>query len=176
MDVNISGENIDTIIGTARTVFGTIRQKMASAQVRPVPSLENSYPEANFIPDRSRVLANGMTEEELGLAIDVIMDGRKIGEYKPEQTKKVDLVLRSGREDIRTPEDIANSLIANRFGQLIRVGDVADIAYGQGMMQIDHLERKTQYQAGSDATHGSAPSGGPGNDSERYRGPPAKGR
>jgi HAE1 family hydrophobic/amphiphilic exporter-1 len=142
VDVNISGNDIDLIIQQARALFGTLRAKLPDAQVRPVPSLENSYPEANFIPDRSRVMANGLTEEELGLAVDVIMDGRKIGEFKPEQAKKIDLVLRSDDERIQVPEDIAQSLIANHYGQLIRIRDVSDIHYSQGMMQIDHLERK----------------------------------
>jgi HAE1 family hydrophobic/amphiphilic exporter-1 len=119
-----------------------LRQKLPDAQVRPEPSLENTYPEANFIPDRSKVLANGMSEAELGLAVDVIMDGRKIGEFKPEQQKKIDLVLRSDQGEIQTPEDVAQSMLANPFGQLIRIADVARIAYTQGMTQIYHLERK----------------------------------
>ena len=142
VDLDISGDAIDAIIAAARTLFGTLRQKLPDAQVRPEPSLENSYPEANFIPDRSRILANGISEADLGLAVDVIMDGRKIGEFKPEQKKKIDLVLRSDQADIRVPEDIAQSVIANPYGQLIRIGDVARIQYGQGMTQIYHLERK----------------------------------
>jgi HAE1 family hydrophobic/amphiphilic exporter-1 len=110
--------------------------------VRPVPSLENTYPEANFIPNRSKVMANGITETELGLYIDVIMDGRTVGEYKPEEAKKMDLVLRSSEENIQTPEDIAASVLANRYGSLIRIADVARLQYDQGMMQVDHLERK----------------------------------
>jgi len=142
VDVNISGENINRIIQVARTLFGTIRQSMAQSQVRPVPSLENSYPEANFVPDRSNAVANGLSEQEVGLYIDVIMDGRKIGEYKPEQAKKMDLVLRNDASSIQIPEDIAESIIANKYGHLIRIGDVAELEYDQGMMQIDHLERK----------------------------------
>ncbi len=140
--VNISGQNIDRIIEAARTLFGAIRQSMTRAQVRPVPSLESSYPEANFIPDRSRAVANGLSEKEIGLYIDVIMDGRKIGEYKPEQAKKIDIVLRSDASAIQIPEDIADSIIANKYGHLIRIGDVAELKYDQGMMQVDHLERK----------------------------------
>jgi HAE1 family hydrophobic/amphiphilic exporter-1 len=142
IEVNIAGEDIDAIITAARILFGAIKKQMPQAQVRPVPSIENSYPEANFIPDRSRILANGMTEEDLGLYVDVLMDGRKIGEFKPEQEKKIDLVLRSSAGTIKTPEDIADSLITNGYGRLIRIRDVADLVYGQGMMQINHLERK----------------------------------
>ncbi|ETR71542.1 MAG: hydrophobic/amphiphilic exporter-1, HAE1 family [Candidatus Magnetoglobus multicellularis str. Araruama] len=142
VDVNISGENIDNIVSVSRILFGTILQSINAAQVRPVPSLENSYPEANFIPDRSKTLANGITEQELGFYIDVIMDGRKVGEFKPETGKKMDLVLRSDQSEIIIPENIKNSVIANSFGNLIRIGDIAQLKYDQGMMQINHLERK----------------------------------
>jgi hydrophobic/amphiphilic exporter-1 (mainly G- bacteria), HAE1 family len=142
IDVNIAGDSIDTIIEAARTLFGTIRQKIAKAQVRPVPSLDNSYPEANFIPKREQAVANGLSEADIGLFIDVLMDGRKVSEYKPELLKKIDLVLRSEDTQINSPEDIAGSIIANRSGQLIRIDDVVDLVYGQGMTQIDHRERK----------------------------------
>ena len=32
-------------------------------------------------------------EQDIGLYIDVLMDGRKVGEYKPEALKKIDLVF-----------------------------------------------------------------------------------
>jgi HAE1 family hydrophobic/amphiphilic exporter-1 len=142
IDVNISGEDINRIIQVARILFGTIQQSLQWRNVRPLPSLENSYPEANFVPDRSNAVANGLSEQEVGLYIDVIMDGRKIGEYKPEQAKKMDLVLRNDASGIQIPEDIAESIIANKYGHLIRISDVAELKYDQGMMQIDHLERK----------------------------------
>ncbi len=141
IDVNISGHDIDRIIEVARTLFGAISAQMPDSQVRPVPSLEISYPEANIIPDRSKLLANGLTEEELGVYIDILMDGRKIDDYKPEGLKQIDLVLRSDSNNIQSPEDIQDSLIANKFGNLIRIKDVSHLKYDQGMTQIDHLER-----------------------------------
>jgi hydrophobic/amphiphilic exporter-1 (mainly G- bacteria), HAE1 family len=142
VDVNVSGEDINRLIDVARMLFGSVKKNIENAQVRPVPSLENSYPEANFFPNRSKLLANGITEEELGLLVDIMMDGRQVGEFKPEQAKKIDLVLRSDDKDIKIPEDIANSSISTQFGKLVRIKDVADMSYGQGMTQIDHLERK----------------------------------
>ncbi len=44
--------------------------------------------------------------------------------------------------EIQVPEDIADSLIANRYGNLVRIADVAELHYDQGMTQIDHLERR----------------------------------
>jgi HAE1 family hydrophobic/amphiphilic exporter-1 len=89
VDLDISGDAIDAIIAAARTLFGTLRQKLPDAQVRPEPSLENSYPEANFIPDRSRILANGISEADLGLAVDVIMAARSANSNRSRRKKSI---------------------------------------------------------------------------------------
>ena len=41
-----------------------------------------SVPEAQIVPDRERLKANGMTSRELGVALDVLMDGAFIGDFK----------------------------------------------------------------------------------------------
>jgi HAE1 family hydrophobic/amphiphilic exporter-1 len=145
VDVNISGENIQDIIQAAYGLFGAISSSMENTQIRPIPSLEASYPEANIIPNREKLAANGLTARDLGVYIDILMDGRKIEEYRPEGIKQVDLVLKgessSENSSENSPEDILNSTIVNSFGNLIRIRDVADISYGEGMPQINHLER-----------------------------------
>lgn len=141
VDVNISGEDIQDIIQASYALFGTIRAKMENTQVRPVPSLEASYPEVKIIPNKEKLAANGLTAEDLGIYVDILMDGRKIEEYRPEGIKQVDLVLKGQDNFNSTPEDVLNSTIVNSFGDLIRVRDVANIEYSEGMPQIDHLER-----------------------------------
>lgn len=142
VDVNISGEDYPTIVATAGMLYGAISQAIPGSQIRPVPSLEIGYPEANLIPERGKVLANGLSEESLGTYVDVLMDGRKIGEYKPEGSKVMDLVLTSASDHIKAPEDLLNQQISTPHGDLIRIGDLASIEYTQGMTQVDHLERK----------------------------------
>ncbi len=141
VDVNISGEEMDDIIQAAYALFGAITAKMENTQVRPVPSLEASYPEVKIIPNKEKLAANGLTAEDLGVYVDILMDGRKIEEYRPEGIKQVDLVLKGQPSFASSPEDILNSTIVNSFGDLIRVRDVAGISYSEGMPQINHLER-----------------------------------
>ncbi len=142
IDINISGQDIDTMIKAGRILFGTVGQKIPGAQVRPIPSLETSYPEVKIIPDKERLAANGLSEADLGIYVDVLMDGRKIDEYRPEGIKQVDLVVKGKDAVFTSPEAILESTIVNAFGQLIRIGDVADLEYTQGMPQINHLERQ----------------------------------
>jgi HAE1 family hydrophobic/amphiphilic exporter-1 len=142
VEVNISGENIENIAGSAMTLFGAVKQKIQGAQVRPIPSLETSYPEIQVIPNKEKLAANGLSEKDLGTYVDILMDGRRIDDYSPEGIKKIDLVLKGSDKEFDSPENILQATIVNNFGDLIKVGDVADLKYSQSMPQINHLERK----------------------------------
>ena len=142
VEVNISGENIDTIAGAAMALYGGISQKIQGAQIRPIPSLETSYPEILVIPNKQRLAANGLTEQDLGVYVDILMDGRRIDDYSPAGVKKIDMVVKGSDEEFTSPESILKATIVNNYGDLIKVGDVADLKYSQSMPQINHLERK----------------------------------
>jgi HAE1 family hydrophobic/amphiphilic exporter-1 len=104
--VDLSGPDIAALTQAAGAMFGMITKAIPEAQIRPLPSLEMSYPEIVVAPDRERVRAAGMTARELGEAIDVLMDGRIIGDYKQEGEKTFDLVLKASEQDIETPEEL----------------------------------------------------------------------
>ena len=142
VEVNISGEDIDTIAAAAMTLYGGIGQKIQGAQIRPIPSLETSYPEILVIPNKQKLAANGLTEQDLGVYVDVLMDGRRIDDFSPAGVKKIDLVVKGSDTEFTSPESILQATIVNNFGDLIKVGDVADLQYSQSMPQINHLERK----------------------------------
>ncbi len=142
VEVNVSGEKIDTIVAGARLLYGAVGAKIPSAQIRPVPSLETSYPEIRVLPIKEKLAANGLTERDLGMYVDILMDGRKIDEYRPEGSKQVDLVLKGDEQVFDTPEKILAATIVNGYGDLIKVGDVARLEYSESMPQINHLERK----------------------------------
>jgi HAE1 family hydrophobic/amphiphilic exporter-1 len=141
IDVNISGSDITAITSSAWMLRGAIMEKIPQTQVRPVPSPETSYPEVLILPNKEKLAANGLSEEDLGTYVDILMDGRKIGEFRPEGIKQTDLVLTGSDQVYETPEDILNATIVNRYGNLIRIGDVASLEYSSGMPQISHLER-----------------------------------
>ena len=142
VDLNISGEDMDDIVNAGRMLFGAVSQAIPGSQIRPVPSLEISYPEGRVVADKLKLAANGLTEQELGVYIDVLMNGRKVDEFGPEGKDRIDLVVRGSEAEFKTPEDILNAPIVNNIGRQVRIGDVAAIHYGSGMTQIDRLEKK----------------------------------
>jgi hydrophobic/amphiphilic exporter-1 (mainly G- bacteria), HAE1 family len=142
VEVNISGEDIDAIVGAGRMLYGAISQSVEKSQVRPIPSLETSYPEIRFIPNKEKLASSGLSERDLGVYIDILMDGRKIDEFRPDGVKQIDLVLKGSDKRFDSPENILKATLVNQFGDLIKVGDIADLVYSQSMPQVNHLERK----------------------------------
>ena len=142
IEIDFSGTDLEQIVAAAGTMFGMTMQAIPNSQIRPVPSLELLYPEVRFIPERDRVRAAGMTTEGLGTAIDVILDGRNIGDFKEEGKKKIDLVLKGSPKDVSTPEDLAASLIAVPKGWAVPVSSLARMQRTNSMNEIRHLERK----------------------------------
>lgn len=142
IDVDITGDDLDRIIAAGGQLYGAIMGAMQGTQVRPIPSLETAYPEANFIPQKEMLAASGLTENDLGVYVDVLMDGRKIDEFRPEGDRQLDMVLKGPKDRVATPEALLNTPLVNPYGSLVRVGDVARLVYTQGMTQVNHLERK----------------------------------
>ncbi|MBC8207811.1 MAG: efflux RND transporter permease subunit [Desulfobulbaceae bacterium] len=142
VEVNISGTDVAPIIAAGRTLYGAISGAVPGAQVRPVPSLEDSYPEVRILPRREQLASNGLNESDLGSMVDILMDGRIIGEYGPDGVKQVNLVLKGSDQVYDSPESLLATQVVNGAGQRVLLADLSDVEYTQGMPQINHLERK----------------------------------
>jgi HAE1 family hydrophobic/amphiphilic exporter-1 len=142
IDVDLSGEDLNRLVAAAGMMFGVILQEIPGSQVRPVPSLELLFPEVRLIPDRERLRAVGMSARDFGISVDVLMDGRDIGEFKQEGEKKIDLKLKASEQDIATPEILYQSVTAVPGGRVVLVSSLAELERTTGITQIRHLERK----------------------------------
>jgi hydrophobic/amphiphilic exporter-1 (mainly G- bacteria), HAE1 family len=112
------------------------------SQIRPVPSLELLFPEVRLIPDRDRLRALGMSARDFGLIVDVLMEGRIIGDFKQEGQKKIDLRLLGAEADIVTPEALYRAPVAAPGGQVVPLSSLADLERTFGITQVRHLERQ----------------------------------
>ena len=140
--LNVTGGDLNRIVAASGTMFGMIRSKIENSQVRPVPSIELTYPEVRIIPDRDRLRANGMSTRDLGTALDVLMDGRVVGDFKQEGKKKIDLILKASDQETLTPQDLFQATLATPSGKLVPVSSLASLEETTGMAQIRHLERE----------------------------------
>jgi hydrophobic/amphiphilic exporter-1 (mainly G- bacteria), HAE1 family len=141
IDVNLSGTEIDTLFSSAGRMMGAIRGGIDEVQMRPVPSLDIMYPEANFIPDQDRLRALGMTAQDFAIGLDVLMDGRKIGEFKEEGKKKIDLVLKASESAYGSAGELQAASIPTPTGQAMPVSALSRMVETTGITSIRHLER-----------------------------------
>jgi HAE1 family hydrophobic/amphiphilic exporter-1 len=142
IDVDISGYQLGQVVQAGGILFGAIQKEIPGSQVRPVPSLDISYPEVRLHPDRDRLRSVGMTETDFGIATDVLLDGRKVGDFRPVGEKAIDLVVLSSEKDVDTPEKLYGSLVATPVGKVVPISSLAGIERTAGITEIRHLERK----------------------------------
>ncbi len=142
IDVDISGTDLDKIIITAlelqRIIFETFGEK---TQISPRPSLEMLYPEINLYPNGERLKAVGLDSRSFGIAVDVLMDGKKISEYKEEGREKIDLILKTQESQITSPEELYLASIYTPEGGILPISSLAIQKLEYGINEIRHLER-----------------------------------
>ena len=142
IEVNISGDDLNRIVQVAGVLYGAIMKEIPQSQIRPVPSLELLFPEARLEPLRDRLKAVNMTARDFGIALDVLMDGRDIGDFKQEGQKKIDLIIKASEADIHSPEKLYHSMIAIPGGRIVPISSLSKLKRTAGITQIRHLERQ----------------------------------
>jgi hydrophobic/amphiphilic exporter-1 (mainly G- bacteria), HAE1 family len=125
IEVDVSGEDLNRLVQAAGMLFGEIMGAVPGSQIRPVPSLELLFPEVRLIPDRDRLRALGMSARDFGLIVDVLMDGRDIGDYKQDGQKKIELRLMGSETDIDTPEALYSAPVAVPGGKVVPLSSLA---------------------------------------------------
>ncbi|MBN2782188.1 MAG: efflux RND transporter permease subunit [Campylobacterales bacterium] len=138
VNVDISGQKIEEIANVGGMMFGAIREAMQGSQVRPVPSIELLYPEVRIIPNKENLKTVGMSSSELGVVADVLMNGRKIGDFQEDGKKKIDLVIKANEDEIQTPLDIYNSQISTNSGELVPFSELSSLKRTTGISEIRH--------------------------------------
>jgi len=142
IDVDFSGPDINRLVMAAGMMYGILKKEIPDAQLRPVPSLEILFPEVRIRPKREKLRAVGMSVRDLGVITDVLMDGRKIADFKPEGSKKIDLILKTSEDNITTPEALYRAQITTPSGKVVPLSSLSTLERTNGITQIRHLERE----------------------------------
>lgn len=143
IDLDISGPDLETIIGVALPAFGMISQAMPQSegyQHRPIPGLELGAPEVRVIPDRTKLADNGVTARELGDSVDAFNDGLRVAEITIEG-KRIDLTLKGPSEYVNATQGIDTLPVVTQTGQILLAESLANVVVTSGPTEIRHIER-----------------------------------
>ena len=142
IEVDISGPELSRLTTAGGALFGMIRRTMPNTQIRPVPSLELTSPEVTILPRRDRSAALGVNARELGLMVDVFLDGRKIDDFKAPGRNQIDLTLMGRDGSITSPDQIIDLPMVTSNGRQVPLSSLATFVETSGPTQINHLERR----------------------------------
>jgi len=141
IDAEITGPDLNRLIALGGEVFTRVRELIPGAQVRPVPSLDLGNPEIQVIPDREKASKVGLSASDIGLTLNVLLDGAKIDDYLF-QGEEIDLILKGEDNLIKQTQDFANIMIYTPSAGLVPLNSVCDIKFTAGPSQINHIEQQ----------------------------------
>lgn len=140
IDVEITGPDLETLIRHGQRVFGEVMQKLPGSQARPIPSLDLGNPEVQVLTHRRRAADLRISNRELGFAVNALVDGAKVSEYRFEG-KEIDLTLKGEDAYADRTHHIEMIPIATPDGRLVTLGSVAEVSVVNGPVSISHVER-----------------------------------
>lgn len=142
IDINVSGSDIYSLIATATDIIDSIKKNFSNISVRTVPSLEINNREINLYPDSRALALNGLNIKSFGTIVEVMLEGKKISQYKDQDGKNIDLVLKTSQNKSKiSPEDVLYSQIYTPNGGILSLNSLADVKNELGVSRIRHFEQ-----------------------------------
>lgn len=144
IDINISGPDLEEVLGVALKATGMVNKVLPREQgnqLRPRPGLELGAPEIRIIPDPVRMADNGVTAREFSQTVDAFNDGLRVAEITVDG-QRIALTLGGPDKQITQTQGIGNLPIVTRSGAIIPVSSLATVEVTSGPTEIRHLERE----------------------------------
>ena len=144
IDVNISGPDLESILGVAVKATGVITRVLPlnqGNQFRPKPGLKLGAPEVRIYPDPLRLADNGVTARAFSETVDTFNDGLRVDEITVDG-KRIDLTLKGPQSDITETQGIDTIPVVTSSGDIVPVRSLARIEVTSGPTEIRHLERE----------------------------------
>ena len=149
--MNVSGNmSYDQLISIVQLIQVRIYQEMADVQMQISPSANPVYPEVQLNPDREAIMASGLTTEEVGVAVDVYLDGRKIGEFKDPEIGTIDISLRGPYGEKETgnmetnPVEVSEFVVNSSTGLAVPVANLFDV---KEVLSVERIRRFNSQRA-----------------------------
>ncbi len=144
IELNVMGEELETILGTALNavrLIGDVMPRSEGTQLRPKPGLELGAPEVRVYPNRVKLADNNVTARQLSDTLDAFNDGLRVAEITV-GNKRLNLMITGPNNNVTATQGINNLPVATPEGIILPASELADIVVTSGPTQINHLERQ----------------------------------
>ncbi|PVY42179.1 efflux RND transporter permease subunit [Pontibacter virosus] len=142
----ISGSNLDSVMAFSQQVMRVVEGVAGTADVE--MSVEGGNPEIEVVVDRDKMANVGLSLENVGASMQLAFSGNSDVTFRS-GTEDYDINIRLDEFDRRSVTDIANLSFVNNTGQLVRLGQFADIRQSTGPSQLERYNRVTSVNVNS---------------------------
>ncbi len=140
VDINIQGNNIDSLLRAAQIGFITIPQVFGpKTRARPLPGLQLAEPELQLNPKEDRIVEAGWNRATMANVTRLLGQGLFVGEYFNGE-EKLDIIARV--QPWHTPEELAAIPLHTPLSGVLPVGELVDINRTAGPDRIRRLDRR----------------------------------
>lgn len=144
IDLNITGSNLDQVIGTAQRVSILCTEWLSSMQkgyysLISNASLKMAAPEVHIQPDHALLTDIGITAHALSQTISAFNDGLQVDEILVDG-QLMSLVLYGSRDYLNKTQDIDSIPVVTHDGHVLPLSALADVTVSYGPGDIRHLE------------------------------------
>ena len=145
IDIQIVGHDLEKLMSLGREIMGQLQQmfppETTRTALRPIPALEFSTPELRIQPDLVKAAELGISTDELGYAIDALVDGAYVGRYW-HQNRQIDLVITAPEELVPRTQAVEQLPIGTPGGEVVPLAAVASLKATTGPDRIVRIDRQ----------------------------------
>ncbi len=140
LSVALLGTNYDELYDAARTYADDIRAKLSSVS-RPRIGYDPSQPQLSVEIDRERASDLDIPLEDIAQTLRVMVDGARIVDLNADD-QTVPIILESGSDKIRDPNDLVNLYVRARSGALVPLSSIVRLDERGVAGQLDRREQR----------------------------------
>ena len=142
IDIEITGPELEKLVAIGGRLMQSVQLAIPDAQARPIPSLDLSSPELHVRLKPDQAHASGISNNELGYAVNALVDGAYATDYFL-RGEKIDLVIMGDPQSTTQTQDLSSQYLAtSNVTEPVRLDAMADVTLGSGPEQINHRERQ----------------------------------
>ncbi|MEK9792985.1 MAG: efflux RND transporter permease subunit, partial [Halieaceae bacterium] len=140
LSVALLGTNYDELYDAARAYTDEIRARLSSVS-RPRIGYDPSQPQLSVEIDRERASDLDIPLEDIAQTLRVMVDGARIVDLNADD-QTVPIILESGSDKIRDPNDLVNLYVRARSGALVPLSSIVRLDERGVAGQLDRREQR----------------------------------
>lgn len=136
IDVVISGEDFNTSNKLSQEVYNAVQSTEGATDV--LISRDQNLPELRVIIDREKAGALGISVDQISNTIATAINGTVASQYtEPSNGNQYNILVRLSQDYRNKIEDLGNLTVQNSQGELVKLGNIVQIAHSTSPVQID---------------------------------------